>query len=64
MSLSGAVAPGLIACPERVMADLEVDERPEATQEGVAASGSVRVTVAADGAVADVSLSRRWPPPE
>ena len=39
---------------------LEIDERPGASQTGADGSGSVWVTVEADGSVLDVSISRRW----
>ncbi|PZM96869.1 MAG: hypothetical protein DIU79_03985 [Actinobacteria bacterium] len=45
---------------ERMIAELEVDTRPGASQEGADSSQSVWVTVSASGAVLDVSISRRW----
>ncbi|MEV6489504.1 hypothetical protein AB0M20_12870 [Actinoplanes sp. NPDC051633] len=45
---------------EEALAGLEVDMRPGAPQEGADPSDSVKITVASDGAIADVSISRRW----
>lgn len=50
----------LRAQAERALAELEVDPRPGASQEGADSSGSVWVTVDPSGAVLDVSISRRW----
>jgi hypothetical protein len=59
--LSGIGDPGqLRARAEEAMAGLDVDSRPGASQQGADASDSVWVTVTTEGAVADISISRRW----
>jgi hypothetical protein len=59
--LTGIGDPGqLRARAEAATAGLEVDSRSDASQEGADASDSVWVTMTPDGAVADVSISRRW----